>query len=110
MKPIPTWQALPPFKIGCGKQILHGDMTCTETGLLCIQCEMLMNLNKVMRDTVGNACMAVLERARCDMLGKVRKEYVDLSDVTVDLFEGIEVCDMNGIINQLQDMVKEAYK
>ena len=110
MKPIPTWQALPPFKVGCGRQIMHGDDMCSATGRLCVQCEMMSNINVVMHDTVRNACVAMLERARCEMLGKVRKEYVDLSDVTVDLFEGIEVCDMNGIINQLQDMVKEAYK
>ena len=83
--------------------------SCDDYPHVCNQCMLLYNVNQVMRDTVRNACVAVLERARCEMLGKVRKEYVDLSDVTVDLFEGIEVCDMNGVINQLQDMVKEAY-
>ena len=54
------------------------------------------------------AMVSILERARCQMLGSTRSEHIPISDVTDELFEGIEVRHMNMIINALQDEVKNS--
>ena len=61
------------------------------------------DLKMAMQLMLKRAVHSALERARCEMLTVKRQEHIPISDVTDEFFEAVEICDVNGIINKLQD-------